>query len=559
MHPRPFARQWRAALMAAVLAVALPLSGYAQFDPARAYKQSEAVKKRYPDPPVRFETPGFAPGKADFTSHEEMMAFLYGLQRKAPGNLQLRVIGESEEGRSIPMLVLTNAGVFTAPEVLRLNRPVVLLAGLQHGNEPAGGEVMLALAQELAVGPLKPLLDRITVVIVPRSNPDGAFYFTRTPARGIDINRDHIKKDLPETIALHKVITEFQPEVFVDAHEFSVATRWIQKFGKLLSYDLTFLYATNPNVAPELTALADKRFRSAIVRDVEKAGYTQHWYFTTSYNMEDKKVSMGGTSPDIGRNTAGLQNSISFLIETRGVGIGRESYARRVHTHLVAITAVLQTAAANADELRATVRAARLATAKRGAAPGPQDSIVIRSKNPLGPRKLTMVDPQSGEPADVEVQWEDSLAAIPDLVRQRPTAYLMPPSYGDIARRLELSGVDVRRLRQAVTLDVESYQVTDKRVSEIFYEGHIRNTVSTEVVRKPVTFQPGSYVFSMAQANANLIAVALEPESPSSFVTFGLIPVDKKGATTMGGAASEVPVYRLLAPTALDTVPWAPR
>jgi len=321
MHSLPLARRLWAALVLSVLAAALPLSAVAQFDPARAYKQSEAVKKRYPDPPVRFETPGFAPGKADFTTHEEMMTFLHGLQRKAPGNLQLRVIGESEEGRSIPMLVLSNAGVFTAPEVLRLNRPVVLLAGLQHGNEPAGGEVMLALAQELTIGPLKPLLDRITVVIVPRSNPDGAFYFTRSPGRGIDINRDHIKLDLPDTIALHKVINEFQPEVFVDAHEFSVATRWVQKFGKLLAYDLTFLYATNLNVAPELTALADKRFRTAIVRDVEKAGYTQHWYFTTSYNMEDKKVSMGGTSPDIGRNTAGLQNSISFLIETRGVGM----------------------------------------------------------------------------------------------------------------------------------------------------------------------------------------------------------------------------------------------
>ena len=560
MTPSPWAPRLRATFVVALLAAVLPLSVFAQFDPARAYQQSEAVKKRYPDPPVRFDTPGFAPGKADFTSHEEMMAFLYGLQRKAPGNVQLRVIGESEEGRSIPMLVLTNAGVFTAPEVLRLNRPVVFLQGLQHGNEPAGGEVMLALAQDLAMGPLKPLLDRITVVIVPRCNPDGAFHFTRSPSRGIDINRDHIKMDLPDTIALHKAINEFQPEVFVDAHEFSVATRWIQKFGKLLAYDLTFLYATNLNVAPELTALADRRFRAAIVRDVEKAGYTQHWYFTTSYNMEDKKVSMGGTSPDIGRNTAGLQNAISFLIETRGVGIGRESYARRVHTHLVAVTSVLQTAAANAEELRTVVRAARLATVKRGAAPTPQDTIVVRSKNPVGPHKLAMVDPQSGEPVDVEVQWEDSLGAIPDLVRQRPAAYLMPPSYGDIARRLALSGVDVRRLRTPVTLDVESYQVADKRVGDTFYEGRIRASVTTEVVRKPVTFPAGAYVFSMAQANANLIAVALEPESPSSFVSFGLIPVDKKGATVAGGAASEVPVYRLLAPVALDTVPWeAPR
>jgi hypothetical protein len=35
--------------------------------------------------------------------------------------------------------------------------------------------------------------------------------------------------DLPETIALHRTLNEFQPEVIVDAHEFSVATRWIQK------------------------------------------------------------------------------------------------------------------------------------------------------------------------------------------------------------------------------------------------------------------------------------------------------------------------------------------
>ena len=119
MHPKPFARRWAAALMAAVLAAALPLAGHAQFDPARAYKQSEAVKKRYPDPPVRFETPGFAPGKADFTSHEEMMHFLHGLQRKAPGNLQLRVIGESEQWR----------GVLTQATQVAPNETTVLLLG----------------------------------------------------------------------------------------------------------------------------------------------------------------------------------------------------------------------------------------------------------------------------------------------------------------------------------------------------------------------------------------------------------------------------------------------
>jgi tRNA(Ile2) C34 agmatinyltransferase TiaS len=125
----------------------------------------------------------------------------------------------------------------------------------------------------------------------------------------------------------------------------------------------------------------------------------------------------------------------------------------------------------------------------------------------------------------------------------------MPPSYGDVARRLAYSGVEVRRLHQALTIEVETYQVTDKRAGNTFYEGHIRNAVTTEVVAKPLTLAAGSYVYTMTQPNANIVAVALEPESPSSFVTFGIIPVDRKGA---GGASSEVPVYRLMQPVALD-------
>ena len=163
----PGRRLW---LMSAALALCVALPLQAQFDPKRAYQQSEAVKQRYPDPPVRFETPGFAPGRADFTTHEEMMAFITGLQRRAD-NLQVRIAGQSLEGRAIPALVFSNARATSPADLLRLKRPVVLLVGLQHGNEPAGGEAMLALARELAVGPLKPLLDRITVVIVPRANP----------------------------------------------------------------------------------------------------------------------------------------------------------------------------------------------------------------------------------------------------------------------------------------------------------------------------------------------------------------------------------------------------
>ena len=482
-----------------------------------------------------------------------MMAFLRELQGKAD-NMSLRILGHSQEGRAIPMLVFSNSGRLATAELLRL-RPVVFLQALQHGNEPASGEVMLALAKDLATGPLRPLLDKITVLIVPRCNPDGAHYFTRATPRRVDINRDHIKMDLPETIALHRALNEFQPELVVDAHEFSVATRWIEKFGLLQSWDLMLISATNPNVPSALTQTAENLFRRSLIADIERAGYSHFWYYTTSYNRADKRVSMGGTAPDIGRNAAGLQNAISFLIESRGVGIRRESYGRRVHTHYVAITSILRTAAENANEVMRVVRETRNEVARRGAAVGPGNDIVVTTRTPTGKQKLTMIEPASGSLKEIEVEWEDSLAAQPGLVRRRPYAYLMPPSFADVARRLSYSGIELRSLRTPATLEVESYQVLERRAGATFVEGHIRNTVTTEVGLKKVMFPAGTFVYLMTQPNANLIAVALEPESPSSFVSSGLVPVDKKGTHPSIGAPSEVPVYRLMNPSVLDLAP----
>lgn len=549
---------WVALLLAsAALSWIAGGQAHAQCVAGREYRQGEAVKARYPDPPVQFATPAFRPGKSDFTSHDEMMRFLRNLARSAD-NLHLRTAGHSQEAREIPALVFSNSGYRRAADLRRLGRPVVFIIGQSHGNEPAGGEAALAVAQSLGEGELRPLLDRITVVIMPRVNPDGAHYFWRATASCVDVNRDHVKAALPETAALRRVMNEFRPELVIDAHEFSVATRWIEKFGVLQSYDFMMLYATNPNVPAALTDLAERVFRRALARDVEQAGYTHSWYYTTSYNPKDKRVSMGGTVPDIGRNYAGLQNAVSFLIESRGVGIGRDSYGRRVHTHYAVMASLMRTAAEHAAEVMKTVGAVRTDVERRGREPAEDDSIAVTTRTPTRQQQLTMVDPDSGEPKVIEVEWADSLAVKPAITRRRPYAYLMPPSFTDVARRMAHSGVEVRRLRQPVELEVESYEVVERRAGQTFFEGHIRSVVKTEVSVKRRRFPAGSHVYLMAQPNANLIAVAMEPESPSSFVSWGLVPTDRRGlANPQSGAPSEVPVYRLLQPVEFETQPAA--
>ena len=538
-------------VLACSVSVAAP--AHAQCSPGAPYQQSEAVKRRYPDPAVRFDTPAFASGKTDFTSHDEMMAFVERLSDGA-ANVQLRIAGYSQEGRAIPAVLFTNSGRFRAAELRALDRPLVMLVGQLHGNEPAGGEAMLALAKSLATGELRPLLDRISVVIVPRGNPDGAHYFWRSTANCVDINRDHLKVDLPETFAIRRLTYELHPDVFVDAHEFSVATRWVEKFNALQSYDFTMAYATHPNIAPPLTAMAEQLFSRNIARDVEQAGYSHFWYYTTAYNLKDKRVAGGGTAPDIGRNYAGLQNTLSFLVETRGVGIGRDSYARRVHTHYVVMASLLRTAADHAAEVRKVVRSAREAMVQRGRAPAVDDLVAVTLKMPTRAQKLTMADPESGENKEVEVEWIDPREAQPGLTRARPYAYLLLPSHIEVARRLAMSGVEVRRLRKPTELEVESYDVTERRAGNVFVEGHIRSTVTTELRLKKRVFPAGTLVYSMAQPAANILVAALEPESASSFVALGMIPTDRRGlANPQEAGPSEVPVFRLMKAVSLET------
>jgi hypothetical protein len=191
---------------------------------------------------------------------------------------------------------------------------------------------------------------------------------------------------------------------------------------------------------------------------------------------------------------------------------------------------------------------------RRGSAPSPDDTVAVTLKMPTRQEVLTMIDPETAEPKAVEVEWIDPREAEPALSRARPYAYLLLPSHFEVARRLAMSGAEVRRLQKPTELEVESYDVTERRAGNVFVEGHIRNTVTTEVRVRKRLFPAGTFVYSMAQPAANILVAALEPESASSFVALGMIPTDRRGlANPQEAAPSEVPVFRLMKPTALET------
>lgn len=496
--------------------------------------QSEAVRQRFADVPIPISAPSLVPGHQGFTSEAEMTAFLDALKARNP-QMQMLPIGRSPQGRAMSVLLFTAEGRATLTEARSLGRPVLWFVGQQHGNEPAGGEAMLALAAYLAEPEAKKLLERVTVVIVPRANPDGAANFRRGAANNADLNRDHLLMFQAETRALHTAIAALPPDVIFDHHEFSVVNRWFEKFGAIQAVDAMVLHATNPMVPAEISTIAGELYRPAVEAALKAQGLSMFWYYTTSNRRSDQVVSMGGNNPGIARNAFGLRGAVSFLIETRGVGVRREGWQRRIATHLVAAKAVLQASADQAERLREAIDKGRM-SAKNASA-----DLVISAKIPARNLAIPLLDPVTGADKAVNVPFQDSRVIEPDVTRPRAAGYVIPADSSEAMERLILLDVRMCRLAADAELDVIAYAIEAQRIASDRESINPDQAIRASLERKRLPLKAGAIIVPMAQSAAGLVAATLEPDTPGSYVSTGLIPIPT--------GAREAPVYALPAGT----------
>jgi hypothetical protein len=557
-----------ASAASAPIAEALPVPGSALPPPvpldvppgamgAASAPYGAAVAARFPDPPVDYATPAFEPGRVGFTSNAELHDFLAGLardDRQRPGApaAKLLSLGRSQQGAPLEAVLITRADTGLSAllsgagdDGLIGGRPTVLLIGQQHGDEPASSEALLVIARQLAEGPLQSVLDRINVVVFPRANPDGAEADRRASANGIDINRDHLLLKTPEAQAQAILMRRFAPVVVVDAHEYSVVGRYLEKFDAVQRFDALLQYAMTANVPEFVSRAAEEWFRRPVVARLRSAGLTSEWYYTTSTDPLDKKVSMGGTQPDTGRNVFGLANAVSFLIETRGVGLGRLHFKRRVYTQVVAITSILQSAASRAADLvklRQFVDQDVAAQACRG-------DIVVEAAPTPSEYRLMMLDPVTGADKPVTVAWDSALELRALKLRSRPCGYWLADTETDAVQHLRALGVRVQRIEQLGEVRGELYREITREVGArqdvrgVLFDagGVVRAKVDTAPAL--IDVKAGGYYVPLDQPLANLAIAALEPDTQNGFYANRIVSsLDAQARVTLPPDLKTVPV-----------------
>ena len=137
----------------------------------------------WPEYQALFTTPAFSAEKAahEFTSQEEMLAFLDALAGSSPHAYRYSLGKSGAYGYEIPLLIFTKSdlsGAKTLEEAALIlqksQKPLVHYQAQIHGNEPAAGETALSVIRALH-GPYgEKLLSKLDLYVIPRANPDGA-------------------------------------------------------------------------------------------------------------------------------------------------------------------------------------------------------------------------------------------------------------------------------------------------------------------------------------------------------------------------------------------------
>jgi hypothetical protein len=331
------------------------------------------------------------------------------------------------------------------------------------------------------------------------------------------------------------------PDVVIDHHEFSVAWRWVEKFGAQQAVDVMILEATHPGVPKSLTEIAGRLYRPALEAAMTQHGLSSHDYVTTGADMDDRLVSLGGNAPGIARNAFGLRGSVSYLIETRGVGIGLQSYQRRVATHYLLAKALLEASAAEGPKLRAAIAAARREAA------ADRSPLVVSHKLERRPLEMPLMDPQSGAAKPTPVTLADSRSLTAIEHRERPRGYLVLREGKAVAERLALNEVRTCEVTAAAKVAVEAYDVRRLGPVSRGVREAINPDQSMRVAIRPATIDvpAGALFVPMSQAAAGIVAAAMEPDSPGSYLGVGIVP--------MNDGESEAPVYRVMGDLPLCT------
>jgi len=509
------------------------------------------------------------------SSYADLQRVITGLTASSP-LVHTESFGKTEEGRDLPLWVISEPKVTTPAAARKLGRPLVFVQANIHAGEVEGKEAVIALARRLTAGDLRPLAKQLVILIAPNYNADGnekvsvqnrtaqygpvAGVGTRENSKGLDLNRDYMKLDSLEARALVGLMNKWDPHVLVDLHTTN---------GSYHANHLTYSPILNPNADARLIEFTRERMLAPI-REAMLKKHNWRTYYYGNFGPEDgggressrvDPANPGNVTwrtfdhrPRFGNNYAGLRNRIAILSEAYSY----LDFKGRIDVTEDFVDEIWKSVAANAKQIMTlTAQADRQFTAPPSAKPvelgldfqiralpervGIFVGDVRKVVNPKSGREMLAMTDMA-----VPVSMKDYGVFAATRSTALPKGWLIPsnPRLDAAVERLRIHGVTIREITTPAQVSVERFTIADYTRAERVFQGRREARLKGTFEPAQLSVTPGALFVPADQPLARLAFYLLEPESDDGLVTWNVI---EEGLA----AGESYPIYRVTNTTAL--------
>jgi hypothetical protein len=489
-------------------------------------------------------------------NYAETLSYLKRIASSAKGKVKLEPFGKSGSGRILWTVVISGDGVFDPEAIHRANRPVVLIQNGIHAGEIDGKDASLALVRDMVIkGNQKQLLKKAVIVIIPIYNVDGHERISRynrinqngpeemgwrTTAINLNLNRDYMKADAPETHAFLELFNRWLPDFFFDDHVTD---------GADYQYDITYGIDHGPDVNPPLASWIEKTLMPDVEKSVSASGH-RIGPLINFVNPDDPASGLanGQSPPRFSTGYMILQNRPGMLVEMHML----KDYKTRVTGNYEILRATLEVINRDAESLIQMNRnadAATIASAKNGESVAlyldpseetePFEFLTYKYKIEKSELSGGSWVQYSKEPLTLSIK-NQSKCKISRSV-QVPAAYVIPPQWTRLIDVIKAHGLKISVATKPFTTDAEVYRCKPPVWASNPFEG--RHPVSfsgiamgdagfhdsgfrepgCDVTLEKISYAAGSVIVPTSQRAAKVAVHFLEPDAPDSAVVWGFV------------------------------------
>jgi len=481
--------------------------------------------------PTYYEESGFT----KTPSYEETIDYCKRLAG-ASRWISYSTFGKSPQGRDLPLLVANKKENFAHNRVRRSSQAILMIQAGIHSGEIDGKEAGFMLLRDIAVDEKFPeLLDYVTILFIPIFNVDGHERFGpynrinqngpeemgwRVTAQALNLNRDYLKADAPEMRAWIELFNKWEPDFFVDCHVTN---------GADYQYELTYLVEDLGNQAPALTEWTRDTYLSSVKASMMEAGYDIFPYvYLLEWGNPGSGMRSWVSTPRFSTGYTALRNRPGLLIETHML----KDYRTRVTVTYEMLKQTVELLGRERESLKKAIKASENFTKSPDfrAQPFPVAYTYDENGTEVDFKGVAYEEVPSELSGGTWFKFSDKPETFPIMHYDKqtvtaavdvPAAYLVPPEWTAVIDRLELHGVDTKRLSKTQTVSVESYRFKNMSWREAPYEGRHPLTIEVEKITENREFPSGTVVVKMDQKSARVAAHILEPEAPDSYLQWG--------------------------------------